>query len=144
MANLNLNKVILGGRLTSDVELKQTQSGISVCSFRIAVNRKVMKGEEQKADFLNCKAWRQTAEFISKYFRKGSSICIVGRLQTENWTDQNGQKHFNTEIVVDEAMFVDSKSEGGQASPSIPEYASTTPMPAPNFEEVPNDSDLPF
>lgn len=142
MSNLNLNKVILGGRLTSDIELKQTQSGVSVCSFSIAVNRKVMKGEEQKADFLNCKAWRQTAEFISKYFHKGSSICIVGRLQTENWTDQNGQKHFKTEIVVDEAMFVDSKSEGGQASPSIPEYTST--MPAPNFEEVPNDSDLPF
>jgi single-strand DNA-binding protein len=142
MANLNLNKVILGGRLTSDPELKTTQSGISVVSFSIAVNRKAVKGEEQKADFLNCKAWRQTAEFISKYFRKGSAICIVGRLQTENWTDQNGQKHYKTEIVVDEAMFVDSKSEGGQASPAIPEYTST--MPAPNFEEVPNDSDLPF
>lgn len=142
MANLNLNKVILGGRLTSDIELKTTQTGISVCSFTIAVNRRTGKDKEQTADFITCQAWRQTAEFIAKYFRKGSSICIVGSIQTRNWTDQNGQKHFKTEIVVDEAMFVDSKSEGGQASPSIPEYTST--MPAPNFEEVPNDSDLPF
>lgn len=142
MSNFNLNKAILGGRLTSDVELKQTQSGVSVCSFTIAVNRKVKQGEEQKADFINCQAWRQTAEFIAKYFRKGSSICITGSIQTRNWTDQNGNKRYATEVVVDEANFVDSKSEGEQVAPSIPAYTTTTPMP--NFEEVKDDADLPF
>lgn len=144
MANLNLNKVIIGGRITADVELKQTQTGISVAHFSIAVNRKALQGAEQKADFFNATAWRQTAEFISRYFKKGSSICIVGRLQTENWTDQNGQKHSKTEIVVDEAMFVDSKSDGEQAAPSIPEYTSMTPPVAPNFEEIKGDEGLPF
>lgn len=142
MANFNFNKVILGGRLTSDIELKTTQSGVSVCSFTIAVNRKVPQGSEQKADFITCQAWRQTAEFIAKYFRKGYSICIVGRIETRNWTDQNGQKRYATEVVVDEANFVESKNDGGQATPAIPEYTST--MPAPTFEEVPNDGDLPF
>lgn len=142
MSNFNFNKTILGGRLTSDVELKQTSSGISVCSFTIAVNRKTGKDKEQQTDFIFCKAWRQTAEFISKYFRKGSPICVVGSIQTRNWTDNDGNKRFATDVVVDEAMFVDGKSEGEQASPAIPEYTPTTPMP--NFEEVPNDADLPF
>lgn len=142
MASFNFNKVILGGRLTSDVELKQTSTGISVCSFTIAVNRKGKAGSEQTADFINCQAWRQTAEFISKYFSKGSSICIVGSIQTRSWTDKNGQKRYATEVVADEASFVDSKNEGGQASPAIPEYTST--MSAPHFEEVSTESDLPF
>jgi single-strand DNA-binding protein len=140
MANFNFNKVILGGRLTSDIELKQTQSGVAVCSFTIAVNRKASK--EQQTDFLTCQAWRNTAEFISKYFKKGSSICITGSIQTRSWQDQNGQKRYATEVVVDEAMFVDSKNDGGQAAPYIPEYTSTTP--APNFEDIPTDGDLPF
>ncbi|MEE0969596.1 MAG: single-stranded DNA-binding protein [Clostridia bacterium] len=142
MANLNLNKVILGGRLSSDPELKTTQSGLSVVSFSVAVNRKTKQGEEQKADFFNVTAWRQTAEFVSRYFKKGSSICIVGVLQNSSWTDQNGQKHSRTDIVADEVMFVDSKSEGGQASTAIPEYKSTMPMP--NFEEIKTDDNLPF
>lgn len=142
MANFNLNKAILGGRLTADVELKQTPSGVPVCSFSIAVNRRHSKDTEQQTDFINCVAWRNTADFISKYFHKGSSLCVVGSVQTRNWTDNNGQKRYATEVVVDEAMFVDSKSEGGQAAPSIPEYTATTPMP--NLEEVPNDEDLPF
>lgn len=132
MANLNLNKVIIGGRLTSDPELKQTQSGISVVSFSIAVNRRTKPGEEQKADFFNITAWRQTADFVARYFKKGSSICIVGVLQTSNWTDQNGQKHYRTDIVADEVMFVDSRSESGQATPT------------PKFEEISTDADLPF
>ena len=113
MANLNLNKVILGGRLTSDPELKQTQSGVSVCSFSIAVNRKVAKDQEQKADFINCVSWRKVAEFISNYFHRGSSICIVGNIQTRSWDDKNGNKRYATEVIVDEAMFVDSKNDAG-------------------------------
>lgn len=140
MASFNFNKVIIGGRLTAEPELKQTQSGISVVSFSIAVNRKAKQGEEQKADFFNVTAWRQTADFVSRYFHKGSSICIVGALQNRSWTDQNGQKHSITDIVADEVMFVDSKNESGVPSP-IP---TRTNAPTPNLEEVPLDADLPF
>lgn len=144
MANFNINKTILGGRLTADVELKQTPNGVSVCSFNLAVNRKFQKEGEQQTDFISCVAWRNTAEFISKYFKKGSSLCIVGNIQTRTWTDQNNQKRFATEVIVDEAMFVDSKSDGGQAPSGgyIPD-AYTAPV-APNFEEQNVDDDLPF
>ena len=138
-ANFNFNKVIMGGRLTSDPELKQTQSGLSVVSFSIAVNRKAKQGEEQKTDFFNVTAWRQTAEFIARYFKKGSSICIVGSLQNSSWTDQNGQKHYRTDIVADEVMFVDSKSD----SPSLATPAYSSPV-TPKFEEIKTDEDLPF
>ena len=138
MANFSFNKVIIGGRLVSDPEQKTTQSGIAVTSFSVAVNRKTKQGEEQKADFFNVTAWRQTAEFVARYFKKGSSICIVGSLQNSTWTDQNGQKHSKTDIVADEVMFVDSKSDGSQAAPSF------TNTPTPKFEEVPVDGDLPF
>lgn len=131
MSNLNLNKVILGGRLTSDVELKQTQSGVSVCSFSIAVNRKYVKEGEQQADFINCQAWRGTAEFISKYFHKGSSICIVASIQTRSWSDQNGNKRYATEVVVDEAMFVDSKTEAQGTEAATPtEYVPDVYSPS--------------
>ena len=138
MANFNLNKVILGGRLTSDPEQKTTQSGIAVTSFSVAVNRKTKQGEEQKADFFNVTAWRQTAEFVARYFKKGSSICIVGSLQNSSWTDQNGQKHSRTDIIADEVMFVDSKGDSGQTT------AQGFGGIQPNFEAVPTDRDLPF
>ena len=172
MANFNFNKVILGGRLTADPELKTTPSGISVTSFTVAVNRnyRSKSGEEPQADFLNVTAWRQTAEFITRYFRKASSICVVGSIQTRSWTDQNGQKRFATDIVADEAFFVDAKSESplavqqaaagyqaaAQASSFVPEgysapangaasgtgsYQNTT---APKFEEIGSDDELPF
>lgn len=154
MANLNLNKVILGGRLAADPELKQTTSGIPVCSFNLAINRRFQTRNAdgtptaaQQADFINCVAWRTTAEFISKYFSKGSSLCVVGSIQTRSWTDQNNQKRYATEVVVDEAMFVDSKNDTQQAemhNPTnyIPE-AYTTPQ-VPNFEDIKQDDDLPF
>ena len=138
-ANFNFNKVILGGRLTADPELKATQSGVSVLSFTVAVNRKYQKEGEAQTDFINCVAWRQTAEFITKFFRKGSSISVVGSVQTRSWTDNDGNKRYATDIVVDEAYFVDSKGEGGQATTYIPDaYTSTEP----NFEPV--DDGLPF
>lgn len=142
MANANFNKTILAGRLTADVELKMTPSGVSVCSFSVAVNRKVMKGAEQKADFINCIAWRNDAEFISKYFKKGSCILLVGQLQNRSWQDTNGIKRYATEVVVDEAYFVDSKSEKsgeGVSGAGVPYGADTT-----NFEEMSAEEDLPF
>jgi single-strand DNA-binding protein len=147
MANFNLNKVILGGRLTQDIELKQTPSGVSVCSFSIAVNRRTGKDQEQKTDFIDCTAWRQTAEFISRYFRKGSSICVSGSIQKRSWQDQNGQNRYATDVVVDEAMFVDSKNDVQSA-----EATTADQMPAPtfnapqtaNFEAISADEDLPF
>lgn len=140
MANLNLNKVILGGKLTADCELKQTQNGVSVTTFTIAINRRV--GQEQKADFINCVAWRQTAEFVSKYFHKGSSICVVGNIQTRSYQDKNGNKRTATEVIVDEAMFVDSKSEGTKENGSQSDFGAS--MITPNFEDIPSDEDLPF
>ena len=94
MANFNLNKVILGGRLTADPELKQTPNGIPVVSFSIAVNRRFQSKEnaQQQTDFFNVTAWRATAEFVSRYFRKGSSICVIGSIQNRSWTDQQGNK----------------------------------------------------
>lgn len=133
MANFNFNKVILGGRLTADPELKVTQGGISVISFGIAVNRKVKQGNNQEADFFNVTAWRSTAEFVSRYFHKGSSICVVGTLQNSSWTDQHGQKHIKTDIVADEVMFVDSKSEDApsaqNASPYVPQAYTDSDLP---------------
>lgn len=108
MANLNLNKSILGGKLTADPELKATLNGVPVCSFTIAVAR---KAKREETDFINCVAWRSMAEFISRYFRKGSSICIVGNIQTRSWDDSDGKRRYVTEVIVDETMFVDSKSE---------------------------------
>ncbi len=147
MANFNFNKVIIGGRLTNDIELKQTQSGLSVCSFSLAVNRKVASGQDQKTDFIDCTAWRQTAEFISRYFKKGSSLCVVGNLQKSEWTDQNGNKRYKTEVVVEEAMFVDSKNEAqGAETSGVAEYTPTgfNSSVTPNFEDVDTDDDLPF
>lgn len=147
MASLNLNKVVLAGRLTADVELKQTTGGNSVCSFNLAVNRRFSKEGEQKADFISCVAWRHTAEFISKYFKKGSSICITGEIQTRSWQDQNGEKRYATEVNVDEAMFVDSKNDAEQAKNGaagqgyIPDAYNA---PQGNFEEMKPEDDLPF
>lgn len=131
MSNLNLNKVVLAGRLTADVELKQTPSGVSVCSFTLAINRKFSANGQQQTDFIQCQAWRQTAEFIARYFKKGSALCIGGSIQTRSWTDNNNQKRYATEVVADEAMFVDGKNDSQGTE-------------APNYEEMNADDDLPF
>jgi single-strand DNA-binding protein len=146
MSNFNFNKVILGGRLTADVELKQTNSGKSVCSFNLAVNRRLSQNNE--TDFISCVAWGKTAEFVSKYFKKGSALCIVGNIQTRSWQDQNGNKRFATEVNVDEAMFVDGKNDAAEAQTGaaggtyIPDAYSA---PQGDFEPVyDSDLDLPF
>lgn len=144
MSALNLNKVILVGRMTKDPELKQTPNGRSVSSFTVAVNRNFQKDTEQTADFINCVAWRQTAEFLANYFRKGSSICVVGSIQTRSFTTQNGEKRYATEVVADEIRFVDSKGEGN-ASTAPSAYVPEAYTNGASFEEVESgDEDLPF
>jgi single-strand DNA-binding protein len=139
MANFNLNKVILGGRMTADPELKQTPQGIAVTSFSIAINR---KGKDAQTDFVNCVAWRQTADFICKYFKKGSSICISGSIQTRSWNDQQNNKRYATEVVAEEAFFVDSKTD--VAVPAYGDAPAFQTQQEPKFEEISNDDDLPF
>ena len=148
MANFFINKAILGGRLTADVELKTTPSGVSVCSFSLAINRKYSSNEgQQETDFIECKAWRQTAEFISRYFKKGSSLCVVGSIQKRMWKDQQGNNRYATEVIVDEAMFVDSKNDA-QGTFTTPDAQFNAPSyDAPqtaNFETLDVDADLPF
>lgn len=154
MANFNFNKVILGGRLTSDPELKMTGSGVPVTSFTIAINRHYQsKNQEggQQTDFIDVTAWRSNAEFITRYFKRGSSICVTGSLQKRAWTDQHGNKRYSTEVVVDEVFFVDSKGEGGgsQSSTYTPDAYGAPAYTAgsasmPKFEEIEGDDDLPF
>ena len=150
----DLNKVILMGHMTADPELKQTQSGVAVLTFTLAINRRFAKGADgqpaqQQADFITCVAWRQTAEFIARYFHKGSCLCVTGSIQTRNWQDQQGQKRYATEVVVDEAMFVDSKGEAGGSGYTPDAYGvpsfSTGAGDAPKFEDVnTDDGSLPF
>lgn len=158
MANFYFNKVILGGRLTADPELKTTPSGVSVTSFTVAVNRRygAKEGEQSQADFFNVTAWRKTAEFITKFFRKASPICVVGSIQTRSWTDQQGQKRYATEIVADEAYFVGAKGDSGAPEAAAPVNQSAAPAyggympdgyaatPAPRFEDVADDDEIPF
>jgi single-strand DNA-binding protein len=149
----DLNKVILMGHMTADPELKQTTSGISVCSFSIGVNRRYSKADQgqQSVDFINIVAWRQQAEFVSRYFKKGSSIVICGSIQTRNWTDNNGQKRYVTEVVADEVSFgapaASQSSERVQTqnyTPSAYGAPSFNSTGSADFEEIPGDESLPF
>ncbi len=166
MANFNFNKVILGGRLAANPELRQTPGGVMVTSFTVAVNRRYASRSEDgqqtqpQADFIRVTAWRQQAEFVSKYFTKGSSICVVGSIQTRSWTDQQGSKQYATDVVADEISFVDAKGEGPAVQPggaympsaySEPMYATPAGQApasqggaAPQFETLEDDDDLPF
>jgi single-strand DNA-binding protein len=133
----SFNKVILIGNMVADPELKQTPSGTSVCRFRLAVQRKFTKEEgQQTADFLDVVAWRQTAEFVSKYFKKGNPILVCGQLQSRTWTDKDGVKRSSVEIIADEVSFVGSKTD-----------SNDTYMPsayAPRPEEEGKINGLPF
>ena len=150
----SLNKVILIGNLTADPELKQTPTGISVVTFTIAINRryqsKTAAEGTQTADFISIVAWRQTAEFVSRYFKKGKPILVCGALQSRSYTDNQGNKRYVTEVVADEVGFVENKSDssGGasQYTPdaySAPSYSNTDAV-APKFEAVSSEDDLPF
>lgn len=112
-----MNKVELVGRLTKDPESKLTQNQTLCCNFTVAVDRRFKDANgERQADFINCVAWRQTAEFVQKYFKKGNRIGLCGSIQTRNYEDESGTKHYITEVLVDEAEFVESASKTEQAS----------------------------
>ena len=134
-----LNHIVIMGRLVRDPELRRTGSGVAVASFRVAVDRDFAPkdGGERKADFIDCVAWRQTGEFISKYFTKGRMIVVEGRLEMRDWTDKDGNKRTSAEIVVANAYFGDNKRDGDNGS----SYGGSTyggnsysaPASAPNY-----------
>ena len=158
-----LNVVALTGRLVADPELKTTQSGNSVCTFRVAVDRSyVPQGEERQADFITVTAWRKTAEFVSKYFQKGSMISVQGRLETRQYQDKNGNNRTATEVLAAEVGFCGSKAADKPATASYEKQtanhvreanAAHSALPAaPSYEQgnmddfatIPDDGDLPF
>lgn len=168
-----LNRVILMGRLTADPELRKTASDLSVTSFTLAVDRNYGKGADRQTDFINCVAWRQTAEFISRYFSKGRLMAVEGSLQVRNYVDKNENKRQAVEVLVDQAFFADSKnsapsssavddfgpppppsrSYGSSAAPAATSFHQNAPAAsfgyssgsAEDFEEVSEDEeDLPF
>ena len=132
-----MNKAILVGRLTRDPELKSTANGTNVCSFSVAVNRRYKNAEgNYDADFINCTAWRQTAEFVSKYFTKGRMIGVVGSIQTRNYDDKDGKKVYVTEVAADEVYFVESKGDNNN---------NTAPVVDVNdFAPIDDTDELPF
>lgn len=137
------NKVILIGNMTADPELKQTTSGVSVCSFSIAVNRKGAKNGE--VDFINIVAWRQQAEFVSRYFKKGQAIIVCGRLENREWSDKQGNKRISTEIIAEEISFAGGKESSTEAKNEPSSYVpSAYTQNSQNFEEIPGDESLPF
>lgn len=130
-----MNKVILMGRLTKEPEVRYTQAtNTMVTSFTLAVNRRFVKqGEERQADFINCVAWNKTAEFVSKYFKKGQQVGIIGRIQTRNYDDEQGIKHYVTEIIAEEVYFAGDKKD-----------ATQNEVQATDDFEITNQDDLPF
>ena len=148
-----LNHITLMGRLVNDPELRRTGTGIAVTTFRIAVERDFAPkdGGERKADFITCVAWRQTGEFISKYFSKGRMIVVDGRLEMRDWTDKEGNKRTTAEVIVDNAYFGDSKRDsdnsGSYSAPAAPAYGgySAPAAPASDFAMLEDDdAQLPF
>lgn len=151
-----MNKVILVGRLTADPELKQTQSGISSCRFTVAVNRpyKSQKGEYE-SDFISCVAWRQTAEFVSRYFNKGQMIALEGNMRNSTYQDRNHQDvtHYKTDVYVDNVEFCGSKNNNTNTAPAPAAQAvqaaqaagvQTEQVSLSEFEEILSDGDVPF
>ena len=146
-----LNKIAIMGRMVSDPEIRRTGSGVAVANFTIAVDRDFSSkdGGEKETDFIDIVAWRQTAEFVSKYFAKGRMAVVSGKLQMRKWTDKNGNNRVSAEVVADNVYFGDSKREessggnyGGYNAPALPEYPST---PASDFAMLDDDGEqLPF
>lgn len=152
-----MNKVFLMGRLTADPEMRQTPTGVAVTTFTIAVNRRFAKDGQTQSDFIRCTAWRQQAEFICKYFKKGSMICVIGNIQTRSWDGQDGKKQYSTDVIVDEVYFTGSKAETGgsgagnypqggfqqaqQAQGSVPDFDNFDAM---GFIADASEDDLPF
>ena len=138
-----MNKIIIKGRITKELEVRYTQtSNTAVVSFTVAVNRDFVKqGEERQTDFINCVAYSKTAEFISKYFSKGQEILLTGRLQNRNWEDDKGQKHYVTEIIVEKVEFCGSKKEQSEAKEEQEEREA---IQNENNYSISSDDELPF
>ena len=155
-----LNKVIIMGRLCADPELKQTQSGTATCRIRVALNRQFANKQtgEREADFINVTCWRNTAEFVSKYFHKGSMIIVEGSLRNNDWTDQNGVKHYSMDVLADSVQFGESKQAAqsaeqkntGQSTQTPPQTAYIPQQSVPDigdlgdFEEILGDGETPL
>lgn len=139
-----LNSIIIMGRLTADPELRSTSSGLSVTTFSVAVDRGYVRaGEERKADFIPVVAWREKADFVSKYFRKGSMIAVQGSLQSRSFEDKNGNKRVAYEVIADQISFCGSKSESGSGNGESSAPSSYSNSAADDFSSVVDD-DLPF
>lgn len=152
-----LNKALLQGRFTADPELRSTQSGVSVTTFALAVNRSYQKDGKQETDFINCTAWRSTAEFVCKYFQKGMLAVVDGSIQTRSYTDKDENRRTAFEVVVDNIYFADSKKDDGQKAAAQGQTQSYTfpenfepqqqgfsqDQYKPTWEDVDTD-DLPF
>ena len=133
-----INNVVLTGRLSRDPEIKQTQSGVSVCNFCIAVDRQYKSDEEKICDFINCVAWRSTADFVSKWFHKGEGIGVTGSIQTRKWVTDGGENRYATEVLCQQVSFLEGKK-------NAVETTQTTVEAAQNYAEIENISeDLPF
>lgn len=138
-----LNSVCLMGRLTADPELKSTQLGVSVCNFRIAVDRTYTpKGQEKQTDFINIVTWRGTAEFVSRYFRKGQLVAVQGSIQTGQYTDRDGNKRTTFDVVADNVFFAEKKAESGETKQGA--GYDHSPDIQGDFEEIIGDESLPF
>lgn len=152
----SFNKVILLGNMVADPELRQTPSGKSVCTFRIGVQRRFARqvDAETNSDFFTVNAWERNAEFVCRYFKKGSAILVCGNLQNRSWTDNQGQKRYATEVHADEVTFGSSAASGNAAPTGAPEATGYTPStystpsfsnaPSASFEDIPDDGGLPF
>lgn len=139
------NKVIIIGNITKDIELKQTPSGVSVASFTVAVNRKYKeKDGSTTTDFINCVAWRKTADFLAQYFKKGKAILVEGEIQTRSYSDNNGTKHYVTEVIANEVGFVGGKDDGNNDNYGRYVPDAYKPEATPNFEAVSEEDDFPF
>ncbi len=148
-----LNVVAIMGRLTADPELRTTPSGVSVCRFTLAVDRNYAKaGTERQTDFINCLAWRGTAEFVSKYFSKGQLVAVDGSIQTGSYTDNNGNKRYTFEVVASNVNFTGDRRESSSQNSGYSPAPRQDTAPAPtysngsagDFNEMPLDDDLPF
>lgn len=145
---MSINKVVIMGNISNELELKQTPGGVFVCSFNVAVNRFSKDTNEKKADFFSVVAWREKAEFVSRYFKKGQGIAIVGRLENHEWTDKQNNKRISTEIIAEEISFAGGNENASQRveTPPTAPYApiAYTQAQSPQFESIPDDGQLPF
>lgn len=136
---MGLNKAIIMGHITQDLELKQTPSGIAVLSFTVAVDRNYSKGEEKQSDFISCVAWKERAEFISRYFGKGRMIAIEGQLRTRTYEDKHGSKHYVTEVYVDNASFTGEKKQNDVHTNPADSFGNPD-----DYEDVLSENGVPF